>query len=237
MRRRPPPGRSVRFKICCIRDEDELATAVMVGASAVGFVSAMPSGPGPIDDDTIARLLRRVPPGVSAFLLTCEAEPDALIEQWRRLPADTLQLVDRVAPEAYPRLRAALPGVRMVQVIHVEGPAAVDEARTLIGATDGQSAGSDSGSGPDALLLDSGRPGAEVQELGGTGRVHDWAVSRAVVEAVDVPVFLAGGLNGGNVAEAVAVVGPYGVDACSGVRTNGRLDPVKLEAFVRGAGR
>ncbi len=83
-----------------------------------------------------------------------------------------------------------------------------------------------------AILLDSGRPNAAVPELGGTGRVHDWMVSRRVVEAVDVPVFLAGGLRAGTVAEAVAAVGPFGVDVCSGVRTNGRLDAGKLEAFV-----
>lgn len=214
-----------RFKICCMRDEAEVEMAVRAGASAVGFVSAMPSGPGPIDDDVIARLLPRVPPGVSAFLLTCETEPDALIEQARRLPADTLQLVDRVPPEAYLRLRAALPGVRLVQVIHVEGGEAVEEAGAAAAGADGQ--------GADAILLDSGRPGADVPELGGTGRIHDWAVSRAVVETVEVPVFLAGGLDGDNVADAVKAVRPYGVDVCSGVRTNGRLDPVKLAAFAR----
>lgn len=216
-----------RFKVCCIQNEDELATAVMVGASAVGFVTAMPSGPGPIDDDDIAQLLPRVPPGVTSFLLTCETGPASLIDQWRRLPADCLQLVDRVDLSAYAELRAALPGVRLVQVVHVEGEDAVDEAVAVARGADGR--------GADAILLDSGRPGAHVPELGGTGRVHDWAVSRAVVEAVDVPVFLAGGLNGGNVAEAVAAAGPYGVDVCSGVRTDGQLDPVKLEAFVRGA--
>ena len=221
-----------RFKICCIRDEDELAQAVQAGAAAVGLVSAMPSGPGPIDDETIARLLRRVPPGVSSFLLTSETYPGALIEQWRRLPADTLQLVDHVEPDAYGRLRAALPGVRLVQVIHVDGPEALDRARSAAAGT--------GGIGADAILLDSGRPTAKVRELGGTGRVHDWSVSRAVVEAVGVPVFLAGGLHGGNVAEAVAAVGPYGVDVCTGVRTNGRLDPGKLAAFVisaAGSGR
>lgn len=210
-----------RFKICCIRNEDELATALLCGASAVGLVSAMPSGPGPISDDEIARLLRRVPPGVSAFLLTRRTDPDTLIEQWHRLPADTLQLVDRLPPGAYDRLRSALPGVRLVQVLHVEGPEAVEQAGAVAGQVD-------------AILLDSGRPGAEVPELGGTGRVHDWAISRRVVQEVDVPVYLAGGLRGDNVAAAISAVRPFGVDVCTGVRTDGRLDPVKLEAFTRG---
>lgn len=209
----------VRFKICCIRDEDELTTALRHGASAVGLVSAMPSGPGPVDDGVIAGLLPRVPPGVAAFLLTSLTDPEALIAQWRRLPADALQLVDQVAPEGYDRLRRALPGVRLVQVVHVEGPDAVDQARAVAVRVD-------------AILLDSGRPTARVPALGGTGRVHDWSVSRRVVEAVDVPVFLAGGLRSDNVTEAVAAVRPFAVDVCTGVRTDGRLDRAKLAEFV-----
>ncbi len=85
----------------------------------------------------------------------------------------------------------------------------------------------------DALLLDSGRPSAEVPELGGTGRIHDWSVSREIVRSVGVPVILAGGLRSDNVAEAVAAVVPFAVDVCTGIRTNGRLDPVKLEAFAQ----
>ena len=84
----------------------------------------------------------------------------------------------------------------------------------------------------DALLLDSGDPRRAVKELGGTGRVHDWALSRAIVDRSPVPVFLAGGLRGENVAEAVRRVRPFGVDVCSGVRTDGRLDVAKLSALV-----
>jgi phosphoribosylanthranilate isomerase len=208
-----------RFKICCIRDEAELALAVEAGAAAVGLVSAMPSGPGPIDDDAIARLLRRVPPGVTSFLLTSLTDPDRLAAQHRRLPANALQLVDRLEPGAHGALRRALPGVGLVQVIHVEGRSAVGEAVALAPAVD-------------ALLLDSGRPGAAVRELGGTGRVHDWAISRRIVSAVPVPVYLAGGLNAGNVAGAVAAVRPFGVDVCTGVRTDGALDPARLRAFT-----
>lgn len=209
-----------RFKVCCIQNEAELALAVGSGASAVGLVSAMPSGPGPIPDEVIARLLARVPVGVSAFLLTSLTEPDTLIAQWRRLPADTLQLVDRLPDGAYRILRRELPGVRLVQVIHVEGPGALSDARAVEGEVD-------------AILLDSGRPEASVRELGGTGRVHDWAISAAVVEAVGVPVLLAGGLGPDNVAAALDTVGPYAVDVCSGLRTDGRLDPQKLDAFAR----
>jgi len=103
-------------------------------------------------------------------------------------------------------------------VIHVEGEEAVGEARAVAPQVDG-------------ILLDSGRPSAPVKELGGTGRAHDWAVSRRVQEAVEVPVFLAGGLRPDNVASAIEVVRPFAVDVCSGVRTNGKLDGQKLDAF------
>jgi phosphoribosylanthranilate isomerase len=86
-----------------------------------------------------------------------------------------------------------------------------------------------------AILLDSGNPSAAVKELGGTGRVHDWELSRRIREAVDVPVYLAGGLRPENVAEAVARVGPFGLDVCSGVRSDGRLDRDKVEGLIRAA--
>ena len=84
----------------------------------------------------------------------------------------------------------------------------------------------------DALLLDSGNPSLAVKELGGTGRTHDWKLSRRIRDSVSIPVFLAGGLTPSNVADAVAAVEPFGLDVCSGVRSDGNLDPVKLRAFV-----
>jgi phosphoribosylanthranilate isomerase len=87
------------------------------------------------------------------------------------------------------------------------------------------------------LLLDSGNPSLTIKQLGGTGRVHDWRLSRRIVEQSPAPVFLAGGLHAGNVRAAIDAVQPFGVDLCSGVRSNGRLDPKKLEAFFNAVGR
>lgn len=213
---------SPRIKICCIASIDEAWLAIRHGASALGLVSAMPSGPGVIDDGAIARIARAIPPGVASFLLTSRQDVAAIVEQQRRLGVNTLQLVDRLERGTYDDLRTALPGVGLVQVIHVTGAASVDEARATAPHVD-------------ALLLDSGNPGLPVKELGGTGRIHDWLLSRAIREAVDVPVYLAGGLNAGNVAEAMRQVGPFGLDLCSGVRTNGALDEEKLAAFFAAA--
>lgn len=211
-------------KICCISSVTEAALAVQHGASALGLVSAMPSGPGPIPEELITEIVATVPPGIATFLLTSKQDAASIIAQQRRTRANTLQLVDAVSEEVYRELRKELPGVSVVQVIHVLGDASVDEALRVEPFVD-------------MLLLDSGNPNLAVKELGGTGRRHDWSVSRRIVEAVKKPVFLAGGLNAGNVREAIDTVQPFGLDLCSSVRTNGVLDEVKLRAFfdeVRG---
>lgn len=211
----PPP----RVKICCIASVEEAALAVRYGASAIGLVSAMPSGPGPIDEGLIAEIAPTVPPGVATFLLTCQREPGKIIEQQRRTRVNTIQLCDFVDVSAYRALREAMPGIAIVQVIHVQDESAVEEALAAAPHVN-------------ALLLDSGRPKAAVRELGGTGRVHDWTISAELVRRVaPCPVFLAGGLRPDNVAEAVRRVRPYGLDVCSGLRTDGKLDERKLAAF------
>src|SRR5262249_37482908 len=112
----------------------------------------------------------------------------------------------------------ALSGVRLVQVIHVEGPESVEQAKAMAPLVD-------------AILLDSGRPKAAVKEFGGTGRVHNWSISVRIRETVPVPIFLAGGLNPENVREAIEQIRPFGVDVCTGVRTVGSLDETKLSSF------
>lgn len=213
-----------RVKICCIVSVEEALMAAESGASAVGLVSAMPSGPGPIPEELIAEIADSVPPGIATFLLTCSQDADEIIAHQRRCRTNTIQLCDSLAQGTYTDLKRALPGIKIVQVIHVTGPDSLDEAVSVA-------------SHVDALLLDSGNPSLQVKELGGTGRVHDWQISRRIRETVDRPVFLAGGLNPENVAEAVEVVRSYAIDVCSGVRTDGALDPGKLEDFMRKGGR
>jgi phosphoribosylanthranilate isomerase len=193
--------------------------AIEAGADAIGLVSAMPSGPGVIDEDAIRDIARTVPPPVATFLLTCHQRTDDIVAQQRRCGTNTIQLCDRLADGAHADLRAALPGVALVQVIHVSGRESVDEACDVAPYVD-------------ALLLDSGNPSLAVKELGGTGRTHDWKLSAEIARSVGVPIFLAGGLRAENVREAIAQVEPWGVDLCSGVRTNGRLDATKVDAFM-----
>ena len=210
---------SPRVKICCIASEAEAALAVSCGASAIGLVSRMPSGPGPIPDSLIRDIAGTVPPGVATFLLTCETTAKPIIAQQRYCRTNTLQLVDAVADGVYDALRDALPGISLVQVIHVRDEDALRESVQVSGKVD-------------AILLDSGQPTLAIKQLGSTGRTHDWSVSRRIRDAVDVPVFLAGGLNPDNVGRGITQVAPFGVDVCSGLRTNGRLDETKLVQFM-----
>lgn len=193
--------------------------AIESGASALGLVSEMPSGPGPIDEDLIAQIAAKIPPAIASFLLTCKQDARAIIDQQKRLRVNTIQICDRLPVGAHEELRAALPGISLVQVIHVSGPEAVDEAI-------------DVSENVDAILLDSGNQSLPVKELGGTGRTHDWNLSRKIRKLVNVPLFLAGGLKPENVAGAIRSVRPFGVDVCSGLRTNGNLDSEKLAQFM-----
>lgn len=212
------PTARPRVKICCNESVEEAWLAIKHGASAIGLVSDMPSGPGVITEERIREIAAAVPPGIATFLLTCKQDAPGIIEQQRYCRTNTIQMCDRLERESYQRLRAGMAGVGLVQVIHVTGPESVSEALSVAPHVD-------------AILLDSGNQNLAVKELGGTGRTHDWDLSRQIRESVDVPIFLAGGIKPENVREAVTQVGPFAIDICTGVRTGGKLDEKKLAAL------
>jgi phosphoribosylanthranilate isomerase len=208
-----------RIKICCISSVAEAKMAIACGADALGLVGKMPSGPGPIADELIASITKTIHPPVASFLLTSEQSSQRIIDHVKRVGTNTVQVVDELTEGKYAHIREELPMLRLVQVIHVTGEESIEQALRVQDDVD-------------AILLDSGNPKAAVKTLGGTGNVHNWEISRALVKAVKLPVFLAGGLNADNVQQAIQQVQPFGVDICSGVRTNGMLDEVKLRQFV-----
>jgi len=212
------PVSEPRVKICCIADLEEARLAIRHGASALGLVSRMPSGPGVISESAIAEIAAQVPPPVATFLLTSAQDTRTMVRQQRRCGTNTLQICDRVTRGSYHELKRDLPGISIVQVIHVVGLESLDEARAVAPFVD-------------AILLDSGNPSLAVKELGGTGRQHDWKLSRQIREQVEVPIFLAGGIHAGNARQAIEEVGPFALDICTGVRTEGKLDEQKLAAL------
>jgi len=210
----------IRVKICCISSSDEARLAVAFGASAIGLVSEMPSGPGVINEKLIAEIASNVPPAISTFLLTSKTDADSIITQQRRCKTNTIQIVDRVSSDVYGRLRDKLPGIKIVQVIHVSGEESVNEAKTVSQSVD-------------AILLDSGNQKLKVKELGGTGRTHDWRISKIICDSVNVPIFLAGGIKPENVREAIETVNPFGIDLCSGVRVDSKLNKELLSKLFK----
>lgn len=193
--------------------------AIASGADALGLVGKMPSGPGPIEDELIAAISKTIHPPIASFLLTSEQSATGIVKHVMRVNTSTVQIVDQLTEGTYTEIRTALPALKIVQVIHVTGEESLEQALLVHQQVD-------------ALLLDSGNPQAAVKTLGGTGNTHNWLISREIVKSVTIPVFLAGGLHAGNVAAAVEQVRPFAVDICSGVRTNGKLDPVKLKDFM-----
>ncbi len=180
----------------------------------------MPSGPGAITDEEIAELIPHVPPGVTSVLLTSHLEVAKIVAQHRQCKPHAIQVCDYLSARQWGELRRALPGTQLLGVIHMAQESAIQEAEALEPLVD-------------ALLLDSGNPKLSVKVLGGTGQTHPWAWSRKIVQNSKKPVFLAGGLRAGNIAQAVSEVEPFGVDLCTGVRTEGALDSVKLGEFVQ----
>ncbi len=209
----------IRIKICCIQSLDEALLALEHGADILGFVSEMPSGPAILEEEVIADIIRRLPPSATTFLLTSKSSAREIISQQQRCRATGLQICDRLPIDELRALREALPDVELVQVVHVQGEQSIEEAVSLQKFVD-------------AILLDSSTQVNGVRQLGGTGRVHDWEVSREIVRRVAAPVYLAGGLTRENVAEAIRLVQPFGVDVCSGVRTDGVPDAKKLRLFI-----
>lgn len=207
-----------RVKICCISSQQEAKMAMQFGASALGLVGNMPSGPGIISDELIAQIARTTPTPIGTFLLTSETSARSIIDHYKKVQTTTIQLVDELTSGTYSEIRAALPHIKIVQVIHVIDEASIDEALRIAEHVD-------------CLLLDSGNPNLAVKELGGTGRVHNWKLSRKIREQSPVPLFLAGGLSPENVQRAIEEVEPFGLDLCSGVRSNGKLNADKLERF------
>jgi phosphoribosylanthranilate isomerase len=193
--------------------------AIRYGASALGLVADMPSGPGVIPEDLISEIASVVPPYVTSVLLTSRKRVDEIVKQHQRCGTNAIQMVDHLEIGSYCELRELLPGIDIIQVIHVVGEEAIDESTKIAPHVD-------------AILLDSGNPNLEIKELGGTGRTHDWNVSKKIRDSTDKPVILAGGLNAENVVYAIRQVDPYAVDVCNGVRTNNSLDEAKLSLFI-----
>ncbi len=208
----------MKVKICCIQTTEEANLVIQHGATAIGLVGHMPSGPGIISDEQIATIATSIPSHIESFLLTSETTVEDIVAHHKKTKTTCIQIVDRISLGTTIDLKNVLPDIKIIPVIHVLDEWTIEEAVNMAPYVD-------------ALLLDSGNPNLAIKQLGGTGKVHNWTISKRIVQAVDVPVYLAGGLNASNIAQAIDQVQPFGVDLCSGVQTNKKVDRQKLNAF------
>ncbi len=207
------------IKICCIQDRTEAQLAMDLGANALGLVSEMPSGPGIISLDQIRDIAAFIPIPINSVLLTSKQSSEEILEQVEYCKPTAIQIVDKILFGSHQDIHAAFPELIIIQVIHINGIEAIVETEKV-------------SSDVDAILLDSGNKLLATKVLGGTGRAHNWSISTQICRYAQISVILAGGLNQTNVREAIRTVNPAGVDVCSGVRTNGKLDRVKLTSFM-----
>lgn len=205
----------MKTKICCILDAAEARIAAHEGADWYGLVGPMPSGPGVLSLDEAKGIATSPRFSARPILLTSAETADLILAEANFVGVDAVQVVRHIPPEEAAGLKAS--DLYYVQVIHVAGP----EALALIDVYAPYC---------DAFLLDSGQPSRDA--FGGTGQTHDWDVSAEFVRRADRPVYLAGGLNAGNVGRAIRTVRPHGVDICSGVRRDRKLEPALLSAFM-----
>ena len=209
----------VKLKICCINSHDEAKTAISAGADLLGLVADMPSGEGMIEDHKIREIAASIKSFNNSVLLTSRTDAESIIEHHKETITSHIQIVDYIDVKNYQEIRKSLPDIKLIQVVHVEDESSYSLAMNLSNYVD-------------FILLDSGKPSAKKRTLGGTGDTHNWNISKKIVRDCSIPVYLAGGINHSNVVEAIQKVKPYGIDLCTGLRTNNKLDKNKLNVFM-----
>jgi len=213
---------TIRVQIAGVSSLEEALATADAGADALGFTVRLPHGVHDGLTEAKARgIVAALPPFVASVAITYVATPREAVELCRYLGVSTLQLHGSFPTHELPLIRAGLPHLKLIRAVHVTGPEAVAQARSLARHVD-------------ALILDTVDP--TTGRHGATGKTHDWSISRRIVEEVSAPVILAGGLTADNVAAAVAAVRPWGVDVHTGVEDpDGRRNLEKVRAFVRRA--
>lgn len=208
----------VRVKICGLTSLRDLQWAVEAGADAVGFVVGVPESPRNISLDDARRLIDATPVFVDPVVVTVYEDLKQLKKIRRILNPRIIQIHGSIC--MHDEIRKIFSDAQIIRALHAKN----DEIVKFAVETSERF---------DALLLDSYAPG----KLGGTGKTHDWTLSRRVRDAVyPKPFILAGGLNPKNVKKAICTVRPFAVDVSSGVESSpGVKDSEKIFEFVKKA--
>ena len=211
----------MRVKICGIRSLDEAEGVIEAGADALGFHIELEHSLCPLPAATASAIISKLPPFISSVVVTSETDPKKLVRIMKSTGATTLQLHKEVSPEMVNAVKTVFFNTKIYVAISVTGDESIALAKTFEDSAD-------------TVILDS--MNQETGARGGTGKTHDWTISRKIVESTLFPIILAGGLNRDNVADAIKAVRPYAVDVNSGVSNpRGTKDFSKVKAFVERA--
>ncbi|MGE5328340.1 MAG: phosphoribosylanthranilate isomerase [Deltaproteobacteria bacterium] len=210
----------MRVKICGIKRIEDALKAIEFGADAIGLLIKTQSK-NSIDENTAREIVRTLPPFCSSVMVVITTDIKEIVELSRYIGVTAIQLHGENSPEDILNIKRELPFVKIIKTLHVTNIETINNCKKYFKIAD-------------AILLDSTNFSGGA--VGGTGLTHDWSISRKIVEESPIPVILAGGLNPENVAEAVKIVEPYGVDVQSGVNgEDGFKDYAKLERFIKKA--
>ncbi len=210
-----------RVKICGIKTLEDALAAAEAGADELGFHVGLTGARAPLEADNVAKIIAELPENVESVMVTSVTEAEQLIQLARKTGAQVIQLYGDATPETIGDVRKALPGIKVWKVLNVSDESSIEKAKEYQDSAD-------------AIALDT--LNKETGVRGGTGKTHDWNISKKIVESISIPVILAGGLNPENVADAVKTVHPYGLDVNSGVSNpDGSKNIEKVKAFVQAA--
>jgi len=213
---------AVRVQIAGVSTLEEALEAERAGADALGFTLRLPSGVH--DELTEARarsIVNCMPPFIATVCITYVATAREAADLCRYVGVSAVQLHGDFPVQELPLLRAAMPNLKIIKAVHVTGPDTLQQARPYVRKVD-------------ALILDTYDP--DTGRGGATGKTHDWNLSRQLVDTLQTPIILAGGLTPENVAQAVRTVRPWAVDVHTGVENpDGSRNFTRLHQFVRAA--
>ena len=209
------------IQIAGVRDRREADMIVRCGADLLGFPLRLAGGGEDLVESDAGEIIRGLRPPARGVVITYLADARSILELCRTAGSRIVQLHGAVPVTALAALRELSPDLWIIKSLVVRGDN-VTALETLVDRT-----------GPfvDAYITDTFDPATGA--CGATGCTHDWAISRRLVEHSPKPVILAGGLNPGNVREAVVTVRPAGVDTHTGVEgRDGGKDRALVERFV-----
>jgi len=208
----------MKVKICGHRTVADAKQSAKLGADFVGVIVEVPvDTPRKISAEQAAEIIHSIEPPVLGVMVIIPGTVKNAVELYEAVRAPFIQLHGDENPEFVKELRSAVP-CNVIKTIHIEGMDSIKQAQNHAKFAD-------------AILLDTA-----TERAGGSGIIHDWKISKKIVELVEIPVFLAGGLTPENVGEVIEAAWPYCVDVASGVEgADGEKDIRKVKDFIRKA--